>query len=116
MRLQQNCSKLFRVLAQAFPGNLSHAVLSVLEAWLSTVLNTVAGGLFVIGSYTILAGMYHDSAPQRVLFGPHVRTLNFWGSAAYLVVRPCPGLTHPIFAKVTLELSYACTSLSCRRP
>ena len=74
---------------QAFPGRISQAPLFVLEAWLSTALNTVAGALFVVGSYTILAGMYHSFAPQRVLWGPHLRTLNFWGSAAYLVVRVC---------------------------
>lgn len=71
---------------QAFPRSISHAPLSVLEAWLSTALNTVAGALFVVGSYTILAGMYRSFALQRVLAGPHVRTLNFWGSAAYLLV------------------------------
>ena len=54
---------------------------------MSTALNTVAGALFVVGSYTILAGTYRSFAPQRVLLGPHARTLNFWGSAAYLVVR-----------------------------
>lgn len=77
----------FRVTMQAFPRSISRAPLSVLEAWLSTALNTVAGALFVVGSYTILAGMYHSFAPQRVLLGPHTRTLNFWGSAAYLAVR-----------------------------
>lgn len=72
---------------QAMPGAIAEAPLTLLEAWLGTALNTVAGALFVVGSYTILAGMYSSFAPRQVLWGRQVLTLNFWGSASYLLVR-----------------------------
>ena len=99
---------------QAFPGSISQAPLSVLEAWLSTALNTVAGALFVVGSYTILAGMYDSFAPQRVLLGPHVRTLNFWGSAAYLAVRVCCKLPLPAPSKACVPVSLSPASETAR--
>ena len=74
---------------QALPSSIAQAPLTLLETWLATALNTVAGALFVVGSYTILAGMYSSFAPQHVLSGPHTSTLNFWGSASYLLVRIC---------------------------
>ena len=108
MHDQHSTSKPSCVITQAFPGSLSRAPLSVLEAWLSTALNTMAGTLFVVGSYTILAGMYHSFAPQRVLLGPHVRTLNFWGSAAYLVVRVCSKLPLPAPSKLSSSVPFTC--------
>lgn len=78
---------LMRVVSvQLGPPSIAQAPLAALEAGLGTLLNTAAGALFVIGSYTILAGMYNSFAPQCVLLGQHVRTLNFWGSASYLLV------------------------------
>ena len=71
---------------QAMPGATAKSPLTLLEAWLGTALNTVAGALFVVGSYTILAGMYSSFAPRQVLWGRQVLTLNFWGSASYLLV------------------------------
>jgi hypothetical protein len=68
------------------PGVIAKAPLTLLEAWLGTALNTVAGALFVVGSYTILAGMYRSFTPRQVLCGRQVLTLNFWGSASYLLV------------------------------
>ena len=65
--------------------------LTALEAWLGPALNTAAGALFVVGSYTILAGMYSTFVPQRALLGSQVRTLSFWGSASYLLVKLCLG-------------------------
>ena len=50
---------------QAMPGAIAEAPLTLLEAWLGTALNSVAGALFVVGSYTILAGMYSSFAPRR---------------------------------------------------
>ena len=74
---------------QALPSSIAQAPLTLLETWLATALNTVAGALFVVGSYTILAGMCGSFAPQHVLSGPHTSTLNLWGSASYLLVRMC---------------------------
>ena len=77
------------MLTQLCPASVAQAPLAALEAWLGTALNTAAGALFVVGSYTILVGMYSSFAPQRALLGPQMRTLNFWGSASYLLVIVC---------------------------
>ena len=74
---------------QLCPASIAQVPLTALEAWLGTALNTAAGALFVAGSYAILAGMYGSFAPQRALLGPQARTLNFWGSASYLLVKLC---------------------------
>ena len=74
---------------QLCPASVAQAPLTALEAWLGAALNAAAGALFVVGSYTILAGMYGSFAPQRALLGPQARTLNFWGSASYLLVKLC---------------------------
>ena len=74
---------------QLCAASVAQAPLTALEAWLGAALNTAAGALFVVGSYTILAGMYSSFAPQRALLGPRARTLNFWGSASYLLVTLC---------------------------
>ena len=74
---------------QLCPASVAQVPLTALEAWLGAALNTAAGALFVVGSYTILASMYSSFAPQRALLGPQARTLNFWGSASYLLVMLC---------------------------
>ena len=78
---------------QLCPASIAQAPLTALEAWLGAALNTAAGALFVVGSFTILAGMYSSFAPQRALLGPQARTLNFWGSASYLLVELCLALS-----------------------
>ena len=74
---------------QLCPASIAQVPLTALEAWLGAALNTAAGALFVVGSYTILAAMYSSFAPQRALLGSQMRTLSFWGSASYLLVKLC---------------------------
>ncbi len=67
-----------------------------LEAWLTCVLNVVAGVAFVVGSYVILGASYRCLAPNLVFARPHLRDLPFWGSTCYLVVRRSLLLRRPL--------------------